>query len=464
MKDFNHPLKIGLEIHCYLNTLEKLFCKCSTNSSIKQNSNICPICTGTPGAKPMLPNREAIKKMIKIALILGCKIETDNDLVFQRKHYNWPDLPKGFQSTISGSHCKFPAYDGKFKDVGIWECHIEEDPAQWNPESGHVNYNRSGLPLVEVVSAPDFKDVQQVIEWLKSFILSLSYIKTIKKNLGIKVDVNVSTYGKRVEIKNINSLDKIQKALNYEIARQIEAYQKGEELNLETRRYDENTEKTIVMRTKENAEDYRFLIDSDLPSIKIDKKWVEEIQLNLPEMPDEKLKKLLDKYDVLQKDAIILSKNLELVDFFEELSLEGIDVKKNLSWVTVELLRILNYNKINLEDSSIDIKPSHFAELIKAVNNSQITKLKAKEILNDFIPKSFSISNQSEDISKINDDIIMSLAKKVIESNSKAVLDYKNGNSNSLNFLIGQLMKLSNKRADFKKASDFLTKILTSEF
>ncbi len=457
-----HPLLIGLEIHSYLDTNEKLFCKCSTNASDKQNTHICPICTGTPGSKPMLPNKEAMKKLIQIGLILGCKIETDSDLIFQRKHYNWPDLPKGFQTTISGAHCKFPAYKGKFKEIGIWECHLEEDPAAWNPETGHINYNRSGLPLVEVVTAPEFKDINTVIEWLKSFILSLSYIKAIKKNAGIKVDVNVSTYGKRVEMKNLNSLEKIKKALKYEIARQIEAYSNGEALPMETRRYDESKGITMLMRSKENAADYRFISDPDLPTIKLESSWVKEIEKNLPETPDQKLEKLLKKHAIDKKDALILSKNLELVEFFEELVAEGIDAKKNLSWVTIELIRILNYNKLNLDDPEVDVKPTHLAELIKTIEAGKITVLKGKQIMNDFIPKSFSISEKG-DIGKIADDAVANICTQVIEQNIKAVDDYKNGNENSLNFLVGQVMRLSERRADFKTAKEELIKSLNSD-
>lgn len=458
----NHPLKIGLEIHCYLDTDEKLFCKCSTPESKRPNTQICPICTGTPGSKPMLVNQEAIKKLIQVGLILNCKIEDKKDLIFQRKHYNWPDLPKGYQNTISGAHCNFPVYDGLFKDIGIWECHLEEDPAQWNPVNGHINYNRSGLPLVEVVTAPDFKNHEQVISWLKSFILSLSYVKAIKKNAGIKVDVNVSTYGERVEIKNLNSLDKIQKAITYEISRQIESYQNNIPIEQETRRYDESIGKTIKMRSKENAQDYRFIPDPDLPIIKLNSNLVKKIKSNLPETPDEKLKKLLSTYEVDKKDAQILTKNLELVEFFEELVNEKIDLKNSLNWVTIELLRILNYNKKTLDDPDVEIKPIHVAELITLIEQQKLTPLKAKQIMNDFIPKSFSIKEKG-DVLKIADDAVKNICQKVIEENQKAVNDYKKGEENSLNFLIGQVMKQSQRRADYKIAKQELESLLKKE-
>jgi aspartyl-tRNA(Asn)/glutamyl-tRNA(Gln) amidotransferase subunit B len=458
-KPLTHPLKIGLEVHAYLDTDEKLFCKCSTNTDDHQNTHICPICSGTPGSKPMMPNEEAMKKLLQIALILNCQI-AEEPLVWNRKHYSWPDLPKGYQTTISGAHTKFPAHGGHFKGINITECHLEEDPAAWNPVTGHINYNRSGLPLVEIVTDPDFKEIDQVIEWLKRLLLSLSYIKTIRKNAGIKVDVNVSTYGERVEMKNINSLDKIRKALEYEISRQLEAHENGEELPQETRRYDETKGKTTKMRSKENAADYRFIPDPDLPVIKIDKKLVAELKENLPETPDEKLDKLLKKYKVGKKDAEILSKNLDLVEFFEELVKEGIDATKNISWLTIELLRVLNYNKKSLEDPDVDIKPVHLAELIKAVEAAKITVLKGKQIMNDFVPKSFSLKDHKAEISSIDKSAVENLAKQVIEENGHVVAEYKAGKVTSLNFLIGQVMRLSERRADFKVAGDTLKKLM----
>ena len=355
------PLKIGLEIHGYLNTKEKLFCMCRTNGDEKPNSRICPICTGTPGSKPMAPNVEAIHKMIQIALIFGAKINYNN-VIWQRKHYNWADLPKGYQITISGAHATTNATGGKFKGINLTELHLEEDPAQWNPDSGKINYNRSGLPLIEIVTEPEFSNSGQVAEWLKSLLLSLSYIKAVRKNAGIKVDVNISTYGERVEMKNLNSIEKIKKAIDYEIMRQLENYQNGIEQKRDTLAFDEKLGKTIKMRSKEGAADYRFITDPDLPVIKIDKKFVNSIKAEMPEMPDEKLSKLLNKYNVSEEDAKILTKNLELVEFFEKLIDAGVDVNKNMSWVTIELLRILNYNKKTLEDEDIDIRPERSEE------------------------------------------------------------------------------------------------------
>ncbi len=460
------PVKIGLEIHGYLNTEEKLFCKCSTSLEDLEeqetpNSRICPICTGQPGSKPMLPNSEALKKVIQIGLLLDCKLNHDKKLVWQRKHYSWPDLPKGYQNTVSGAYSIPVAENGKFQGIRIREAHIEEDPAQWNPDTGKINYNRSGLPLIEIVTEPDFAFVEEVIDWLKNLVIALSYIKAIRKNAGIKVDVNISTYGDRAEIKNLNSLVKIKSAIGYEIARQLENYEQGIIQKRETLAYDEKKGKTIKMRDKEGQADYRFVPDPDLPVLDIDIKMVDAVKKNLPESPQEKLEKLLKKYKLDEKNAMILTKNLELVDFFEALSDAGIDVKDNISWVTIELLRVLNYNKKTLEDEDVDIKPEHLAELIKAVEKKQVTVLKAKQIMNDFVPKSFSINEKShKKIGIISEKEIEEFCNQVLKKNPSAVQDFKAGKKESLNFLVGQVMSLSNRRADFNIARVYLEKLL----
>ncbi len=452
------PIKIGLEVHGYLDTREKLFCMCRTSGEDKPNSRICPICTGQPGSKPMMPNKSAVEKLICIALVLGCKVNHDKELIWQRKHYDWADLPKGYQDTISGAHAVLPAVNGKFKGIRIRECHLEEDPAAWNPETGKINYNRSGLPLIEIVTEPDFSSASDVIVWLKDLLLSLSYIKAIKKGAGIKVDVNVSTYGERVEMKNINSLDSIKRAIEYEVERQLENFEKCIEQKRETLAYDAATGKTIKMREKEGAADYRFIPEPDLPVINIDVKWVKELERNLPEMPEVKLEKMIKKYKLDKGDAEILAKNLDLVEFVEALVDEKVTIKENISWITIELLRILNYNRKQLED--VEIEPKHLAELIEAVSRGDITVLKGKQIMNDFIPRSFSISKK-KDIGMVDD--VESICKKVITQNKKAVEDYKSGNESAMNFLVGQVMRLSERRADHAVSGACLIELIKKE-
>ncbi len=447
------PLKIGLEIHGYLDTKEKLFCTCKAEHGLKKvspNMNICPICTGMPGAKPMLPNEEAIKKIIQIGLMLNCKI--NNKFLWQRKHYDWPDLPKGYQTTISGSYSIPVGENGKFLDVRIREVHLEEDPAKWNPEDGCIDYNRSGMPLVEIVTEPDFKNAEQVSLWLKQLILTLSYIKALDKDAGIKSDVNISLYGDRVEIKNVNSISSIVEAIKYEAKRQ----EKEKPLKKETRAWLDDKKETIKMREKEESADYRFIPEPDLPVIKLTEKEIKQIKEKLPESPAEKLEKIIKKHKINPKDAEVLTSNLELVEFFEKVA-EKVPADFALPWVTIELLRVLNYNKKTLDDKEVEIKPEHFSELLNLVREKKITELKAKQILNDFIPKSFSPKQEAKKSERITDKKELSgIIDKVLKSNQGAIEDFKAGKPEALNFLMGEVMKESNRRADYKTALEVL--------
>ena len=346
--------KIGLEIHGYIQTEKKLFCDCKSEHGAKHaksNTNICPICTGQPGAKPMLPNTSAFDKATKIALILGCKI--NEKIIWQRKHYDWPDLPKGYQNTFSGNHAIPNGEKGKFLGINITEVHLEEDPAAWNPKTGEVDYNRSGSPLIEIVTEPDFTTAEQVAEWMKELVSLLSYIKAIDKKSGLKADVNISIKGgERIEIKNVNSITNIEKAIIHEIARQEKPGNLPREQ--ETRRYDEVKNTTSKMRSKEQAEDYRFISDPDLPAVNIKNDRIKKLKSSLPESPKTKLEKLIKKYKINEKYAKTLTKKIDIVEFFENI-IEKTDPKLATRWVIGDLLNILNYNKKVI---SLDLLPN----------------------------------------------------------------------------------------------------------
>ncbi|MBX4196334.1 Asp-tRNA(Asn)/Glu-tRNA(Gln) amidotransferase subunit GatB [Candidatus Pacearchaeota archaeon] len=444
---------IGLEIHTYLITREKLFCSCiaSRKKGLKPNTNICPICTGQPGAKPMLPNKSAVEKAVQIGLMLGCTI--NDSMTWQRKHYDWPDLPKGYQGTLSGEGTSPVGSNGTFYGIKISSMHLEEDPASWNPDTGEIDYNRSGLPLVEIVTAPDFSQAEEVVDWLKKLLHSLSYLKAADSDAGIKVDVNVSIPGKtkRVEVKNINSLESVYEAIEYELERQVK-----EGSVRETRRFDEKRGKTMSMREKESQDDYRFISDPDLQPLVLDTKFVNALKNNLPESPQQKLEKIIKKYSIDEKNAAILTKHRDIAEFFEGVS-EKIDPQFALPWVTIELLRVLNYHSKNLDEVSITIE--HFVALLKLVKDGKITPLKAKEMLNQFYPRSFMPNNVEGKITDIKE--LEKIAKEVVSHNAKAVSDYRAGDSNALNFLMGQVMKLTQKRADFALTRKILVKILS---
>lgn len=450
--------KIGLEIHVYLNTEKKLFCDCDLvhgSKFVKPNTNVCPICTGKPGAKPSGINREAIIRSAQVALILGCKV--NENLRFYRKHYSWPDLPKGYQDTMSGPNSNPNGVDGNFMGVGIWECHLEEDPAAWNPDTGEVDFNRSGSPLIEIVTAPDFSSSEEVVEWLKQLVVTLDYIKAIDKRAGIKVDVNVSIDGgERVELKNINSLQNIKNAIEVEIKRQEKDLPKEKH----TRRFDDKKMQTVLMRSKEDVVDYIYDVDEDLPPVVLEKEEIEKLRRELPETPQKKLERLVEKYNLSEKNAQILTKKLEIVEFFEKV-VEQVDFKLATRYVTEELLSVLNYNKKDLDDIEIDEK--HFIVLLNAIEGKKITELKAKDILRSWKEKSFDPTEEIERNSSISDggelDVII---EKILKNNSGAVEDYLGGKKGSINFLIGKVMQETEKRADFSVVKDILEKRLNS--
>ncbi|MDO8529017.1 MAG: Asp-tRNA(Asn)/Glu-tRNA(Gln) amidotransferase subunit GatB [Nanoarchaeota archaeon] len=451
-------VKVGLEIHGYILTEEKLFCPCKALHGTKQakpNTNICPICTAQPGAKPMLPNKEAIKKAIEIALLLNCKI--NSELVWQRKHYDWPDLPKGYQNTISGAHATPLGEKGEFLGIRIREVHLEEDPAAWNPKTGEIDYNRSGSPLIEIVTEPDFNSSERVVEWLRQLVITLGYIKAFDKNSGIKADVNVSLpelKGERIEVKNVNSLKNIQKAIEYETQRQKKPGELAKKQ--ETRMFDEALGITKKMREKEQAQDYRFIHEPDLPIIKLEKSRIQKIKSSIPETPLQKLEKIIKKHKIDKKSAEVLTKKLEIVEFFEKVA-EKANPKLALPWVTVELLSVLNYNKKEIED--VDISPEKFIELLKKIENKTITPLYAKDILRSWVKPSNKLPlKQQKMISNKNE--LEDICKKILGENPKAISDYKAGKKESLNFLVGKVMQATNKRADFRTAKDLLEKLL----
>ena len=460
----NQPL-IGLEIHGYIETKEKLFCTCKNFHDmklVKPNTNVCPICTGQPGAKPMLPNKEAINKILQIGLMLNCKPNTIDDkkpLIFQRKHYNWPDMPTGFQKTISGAYSIPVAENGEFLGIKIREVHLEEDPAAWNPETGKIDYNRAGVPLVEIVTEPDFHSSEQVKNWLKQLVLTLSYIKALNKDAGIKADVNVNIKGLtvRAEIKNVNSATEIVRAIDSELVR----HEKEKPIRQETRRWNPETGKTELMRTKEQAADYRFIPEPDLPAIKITKKRIGKIKSELPESPMEKLDKIIKKHKIDKTNAEILIQNLEIAELYEEV-IKKIPANFALPWITVEWFGVLNYNKKTMDD--IILNPEHIIELLELVQKNKITPLKAKDILRKFVPKSFS-PKQEAGKSEILDNKkeLNKIIKEIISKNSQSVKDYKSGEQKALNFLIGQVMQKTNKSADYKIVREILEKELKNE-
>jgi len=442
-------VKIGLEIHAYLNTKEKLFCKCKADyENFEPNTNICPICTGMPGSKPMLVNEEALKKAIQISYLLNCKIA--NNWVFQRKHYDWPDMPNGYQRTISGTYTVPIGLEGKFEGIRIIEAHLEEDPARWEPSTGRVDYNRSGVPLIEIVTYPDFQSAKEVRDWLDKLLYTLEYLKLIKKG-SIKADVNISVnlngkQGERVEIKNVNSLKSIEKVINYEILRQKTLLMQGKNIERETRAFDESTGRTIKMREKESAEDYRFIPDLDVLPIEVSEDYKKETINSLEEAPLKRIERFQKEYNLNYEEAYTLCQSKYLADLYEELVKERNDLKdlitKTLKRDLIKGLQLLNKGIDELEKMKISKEALLF--LIDSFNKKEITNLVFQELIVEILKEKSlkEIKELIENKKTVSDkDLIERTVEEVIKENPKAVEDYKKGEKKALQFLFGQVMR-----------------------
>jgi aspartyl-tRNA(Asn)/glutamyl-tRNA(Gln) amidotransferase subunit B len=458
--------KIGLEIHGYLDmqeTKKKLFCNCKIDPNAFANTNICPICTGQPGNKPMPANKEALNKIITIARFLGCSV--NKKLLFQRKHYSWPDLPNGYQKTMSGSYSTPVGENGEFHDVGITEVHLEEDPARWDPETGKVDYNRCGFPLVEIVSEPDLKDADQVRKWLKDLVTALSYIKAIDPDAGIKSDVNVSIGPDfiRTEIKNVNSIKSIVKAVEYELARQEKEINEGKKQKQQTVRWDDVKGETVFMRAKETAVDYMFIPDPDLPLIPVDEGYIKQVEEALPEKPKEKIEKFT-KQGIDKVDAQVLASNRILAELFEKVS-KKIDPVFTARWLRRELLRVINYNKLDLEKTVHQEKFSDYiTELFELVTSKKITEKVAQKLMEKLVVKPFSPKEQveKEGLGAVSDTgEIKKYCEEAIKENPKAIEDYKKGNEKALHFIVGQVMRKTKGKASPNELNNILKELLS---
>jgi aspartyl-tRNA(Asn)/glutamyl-tRNA(Gln) amidotransferase subunit B len=455
-------IKVGLECHCYLNlgNRAKLFCDDAIDPEAGPNTNICPICTGMPGCKPMLPNEEALRKIVAVALMLNCRI--NKKLLFQRKHYSWPDLPSGYQRTMSGSYSTPVGEDGEFLGIGIADVHLEEDPARWDPESGTVDYNRSGFPLVEIVTKPDFRNAEQAREWLNKLVTTLGYIKAIDANAGIKSDVNVSIEPlfNRVEIKNVNSFKSIMRAIIYEIGRQEREAKQGKRIEQETRAWSETRGLTVFMRSKEQALDYMFIPDPDLPAISITDKYIEGIGKLLPERPHEKVERYAKELKIDKTDAEVISSELVLAQLFEEVAKEVSPVLA-ARWLRRELKRVANFSRKEIHELEIEAK--HLIQLLKLVETEQITPVTARRILEKLVQKTFDVDEyvRKNKLLAVSDrQYLEELCAEAIAENPKAVADYRAGNEKALNFIIGAVIRRTKGKATPKEVNDILKRML----
>lgn len=457
-KKFTSDIVIGIEVHVELATDTKLFCGCKTHGTDEPNTRTCEVCLGMPGSKPVL-NKKAVEYALSLCFALGCKISPE--LIFSRKSYFYPDMAKNYQI----SQYEIPlATKGKLtltsgKNVGITRVHMEEDPAALIHPAGMmesayvlVDYNRSGDPLVEVVTEPDLTSPEEARDFMKQLISVLNYLGIFDvSRCIIKADANISIKESnytRVEIKNITGFKEIERALKYEVERQKSVVGDGKEIVQQTRAWDSDKGITIALRKKEVEEEYGYIIDPDLTVVDITKDWLKEIEDEMPELAKEKVVKFIEKYKLQATDAEVLASEKLLAELFEKVAAE-IDPLLAAKWLRRELMRVLNYNKKDLKDVVIDEK--HIIELLKMVEGKVITETTAQKILEKLIEKPFSpkeyvLKTKVKVIADVKQ--IKRFCEEAIKSNPKALEDYKAGKQEAFNFLVGQVMAKTRGQAD----------------
>ena len=458
---------IGLEIHAELKTNSKIFCSCSTEFGAKPNENTCPVCLGIPGTLPVL-NEEVVNLAIKAGRALGCKINNYNKM--DRKNYFYPDLTKNYQTSqydlpmcVDGL-VKFN-YEGKEVTVRINRIHIEEDAGKLvhleDEPISLIDYNRAGVPLVEIVTEPDLRSPGEAAAFMRELkgILEYAEISDCRMEQGsIRCDANISIrpygqeeYGTKVEIKNINSFREVQKALEKEEKRQKELYQYGEEYKIkqETRRWDASKAKTLPMRSKEEAHDYRYFPEPDLTPIIISQDKVDKLEANLPEMPIEKRARFVAEYGLSEKDASIIIASKALATFYEEVVKLGGNPKTVSNYILGDLLRLLNSNNMEAED--IKISPQNFVELLKIIEEGKISNTAGKEVFKEMFLSNEkpTVIIEEKGLSQIScSDEIEKLVNEVLSNNPKSIEDFKAGKTQAIGYLMGQVMKASKGKAN----------------
>jgi len=462
-------IKIGLEIHAALLTSSKLFCRCSTRWQGREpNTLTCPVCLGMPGSKPVL-NEKAVEYAIRIALALNCKIA--RECFFSRKSYFYPDMAKNFQITqyeIPIASNGYVELDGK--KIRIKRVHLEEDPARLvhvGPSVAEaryvlIDYNRSGVPLCEIVTEPDLTSPREAREFLQRLANILEYLDVYDSSLegSMRVDANISIQkgsmaSERVEIKNISGFKELEEALTFEAIRQANALERGEKIPRETRGYDSNARVTYSLRGKELEEEYGYIFEPDLPKLRIEKSFVERIKRSLPELPHQKMERLSKFINKELAKSIVSDKDLALA---YERVIKHVDKKLAAVWLGNVLKKILNYNNLRFKD--VCITHEQLVRFLKALEKGEITKHAGEQILRELIRDSSAIERIVE-MKRISDEnLIKNVAVKVLEANPKAVLDYKSGKREAFEFLIGCVMRETKGRADPKKAREVLKRML----
>ncbi len=468
---------IGLEIHAQVNTKTKMFCSCNNDSFRKEpNINTCPICMGLPGTLPVT-NKKAYLKGLKAALALHCNIPSFSK--FDRKNYFYPDLPKGYQISQYDQPVSENGYiefevNGETRKVGITRLHLEDDAGKLTHESAGTlcDYNRAGTPLMEIVSEPELYSTEEASAYAKEMQKILRYVGSsdcdMEKGM-MRFDINISIrkkgetkFGTKVEVKNLNSFRFLEKALDYEFKRQVEALESGEEIIQETRGFDVKNEVTTSQRTKEEAHDYRYFPEPDLPPMTVTAGDIDKLKEELPELPFDRKKRFIEEFGLKPEDAYLLTETPELSDFFEETAKLSGNPKSSNSFITTILLKHLKEEQKDLE--SCNVTPELLAELIELVDSGEISNNVAKgEVFEEMYASGKSPKDivSEKGLKQVSDEgLIEKLCQQVIDENPGAVEDIKGGKDRAIGALIGQVMKLSKGQANPGMVSEIIKKLL----
>ena len=464
---------IGLEVHCQLKTNTKVWCSCDADYDNKEpNTAVCPICTGQPGALPKL-NEKVLDYAIKAALALGCEINRES--YFDRKNYFYPDSPKNYQITqffkpyAENGALKITTNSGKEASVGIERIQIEEDTAKSIHTASEtlLNYNRASVPLIEIISKPEIKNAEEAYAYLNTLKDRLKYTKVsdVSMELGsLRCDANVSVrkkgetkLGTRTETKNLNSFKAVVKAIEYETNRQIEVLENGGRVVQETRLWDEENAVTKPMRSKEEAMDYRYFPEPDLPAIIITESRLSNVKDEMPEFADEKAKRFINEYKLNEMEAATLSSEQELAEYYEEVVKVSDDARLAANWVLTEILRVLKEKNISIEEFSVE--PKNIGKLIKLIKANTISSKIAKDVFEILLSenKDPEIIVKEKGLVQITDNSeIEKIVEQVLAENPQSVEDYKAGKSNALKYLVGQSMRLSKGKANPKMINEMI--------
>jgi len=470
-----YQMVIGIEVHAELNTKSKIFCGCSTAFGGETNSKVCPICTGQPGSLPKL-NEAVVERAIKLGLVLGCAI--NQNCKFDRKNYFYPDLPKAYQISqlyfpiCTNGKLEIEVADNK-KSIGIREIHIEEDAGKLihaSYDHTYIDYNRAGVPLLEIVTNPDFNNAQEVtsfIETLKETMLYLEICDCKMQEGSLRADINLSILksngelGTRTETKNLNSLKAITHAIEYESKRQIEIIESGGKIIQQTRRWDEEQNKSFPMRSKENAQDYRYFAEPDLQSLEISNEWLNEIQGSIPELAAEKRKRYIREYGISSNIAEVICANKNLAKLFEDVTQKSKEPTEAANLITGELMRHINETDVQADVFKVDA--DKLAYLITLVTNGKINRSVFKDVAAEVFTNNVDPEKYIEEKKLLtvgDDEAIITAVNQVLSENRDAADNFIAGKEKVFEFLMGQVMKNLGRKGDPASVKRILLKVL----